>query len=324
MIRIPGKGARNKPSARPRELRRRRVATVIALLSLSAVGAGIYGILHVNGPFADGDATRPAPKKLVLEAWSSGDRALALDLARNSAAAAPLDQFYLTYRGIAAYYLATETAEGEERTALLDEAVVSLRKAMASGRGTPARAETEYVLGKAYYAKGEPWFDLAARFLEASIEHGYRGSDGEEYLAALYAGMEDHRKAVPHFEKALAAGRGEYLLLAAAKSYLALGDSAKAKALLDEAAGVGKDAVALRQAKLLLGDIAHMAGDLAMAERQYQSVLDTDPGYAEAWYRIGLIYAQGNDPVKARAAWRKAATLDPMHVAARQKLTERL
>lgn len=318
------KVARARPAPRPLELRRRRLTTAIALLSLAVLAAGVYGILNVNGPFSDGSAARPVPRAQVADAWASGDRARTLELARSSVAAAPLDSFYLTYRGIAAYYLASETQEGEERTELLDEAVVSLRKVQASGHGTPARAESEYILGKAYYAKGEPWFDLAARYLEAALEHGYRGADCEEYLAALYAGMGQHDKASVHFQKALDSDRSELLLIAAAKSWLALGMDDKAQTLLAEAAASGKDAAALRQAALLLGEIAQKSGDLAAAERHYQTALDTDPGYAEAWYRIGLIYAQGNDPIKARAAWRKAATLDPMHVAARQKLSERL
>ena len=46
--------------------------------------------------------------------------------------------------------------EGEDRAALVDEAVVSLRKALATGGGMP-KAQVEYVLGKAYYDKGDSY-----------------------------------------------------------------------------------------------------------------------------------------------------------------------
>jgi len=297
---------------------------VLALLSVLALAVGLYFTLDISGPFEEGSRAKPASKDAILKAWSSGDKAAVLEMTRSSIESSPLDPFYLTFRGFAAFYSSSEKSEGEEKAALLDEAVLSLRKALASGKTLPAKPEAEYVLGKAYYAKGEPWYDLAVSYMESALKDGYGGSDGDEYLAALYAGLDRHGEAIVHYEKALSRSRAELLLLAASKSYIAAGDREKAKNLLVEAIASGKDAVALQQARFLLGNLAEEEGDFAGAEAYYQAALDADPQSAEAWYRMGLVYQNRNDPVRARAAWRKAATLDPTHSGARQKLAERL
>lgn len=316
--------SRARPVVRPLQVRRRRTMILLILLSFVAVAVGAFAFLDVSGPFERASTAKAVPKNQIIDAWVSADRSQVLEYARNSLESRPLDSFYLSYRGFAAFYLALEKPEGGDKSLLLDESVTSLRKALASGRAMPAKAQAEYILGKAYYEKGEPWFDLAIRYMEKALADGYRGPDGEEYLAALYAGMGDHRKASPHFDKALERTRDELLLIAAAKTRLALDDGARAKSLLDEAVVSGKNAAAMQQARLLLGEMAQKAGDTSGAERYYLSILEMDPGSAEAWHRLGIIYASRNDPVRARAAWRKAATLDPTHVAARQKLSEKL
>jgi len=323
-MRKSGASKYRRGAQRPQQRRRKRIATVLAMLSVLALAAGLYFTFDISGPFEAGSTGKIASKDAILKAWTSGDKAAVLDLTRSSIESKPLDPFYLTYRGFAAFYSASEKPEGEEKTALLDESVLSLRKALASGKALPAKAQTEYVLGKTYYAKGEPWYDLAVSYMESSLADGYGGSDGDEYLAALYAGLGRHADAVGHYEKALSRSRAELLLLAAAKSYIATGDKAKAKTLLDEAVASGKDATALQQARFLLGGLAEESGDFSGAEAQYQAALDADPESAEAWYRMGLMYQYKNDPVRARAAWRKAAMLDPTHSGARQKLGEKL
>jgi tetratricopeptide (TPR) repeat protein len=267
---------------------------------------------------------RPAPKNAILEAWNAGDKDRSLELASRSADLSPVDPFYLTFKGFSSFYLAVEKPRGEERTALLDASVMALRKAVASGKRLPAKAQVSYVLGKAYYFKGEPWWDLSARYFEQAIAEGYGGADGDEYLAALYAGMGDHERAVRHFDTALAGGRSELLLLAAAGSKRIVGDLSSARLLLQEALAQGKDAAVMQKCRIMLGEMDMDAGNIAEAEKLFQAAVDADPNSAEAWYRIGLALQARNDPVRARAAWRRAVTLDPMHAASRQKLGEKL
>lgn len=263
-------------------------------------------------------------KAKILDAWKQGDMVSTLNMTRASLESSPLDPFYLSFDGIAAYYNSSEKPESDEKQSLLDEAVFSLRKAMASGGNLPVKAQVEYVLGKAYFQKGQPWFDLAAKYLEKAKIDGYEGKDSEQYLGLSFAGMQNHEEAVKHFESALKQDSSDILMLSAAISYKEIGNIDKAGEMLSNAVASSTDAVVAQKARFMLGEMAMQRGELSKAQSLYQSIIDTDPRSAEAWYRLGLISEALKDPIKARAEWRKATSIDPNHIEARKKLADRL
>jgi tetratricopeptide (TPR) repeat protein len=303
--------------------RRKRVTTALALIASAALIGAIGIRLGRSGAFQKIGASRAVPKQKISSDWDAQkwDDVRSESLA--SLSAKPLDPFYLSFRGLAAFYKGMELPEGEDRAALIDEAVASLRKALAVGGRMP-RAQVAYVLGKAYYDKGESYFDEAVKYLELSISSGYLGADSREYLALAYSGLKDKAKAIMYFEAALKDNRADLLLISAAKAYVEGGEAVKAEALLLELLGNGKDDLAKENGRFLLGEIFKARGDLAKAEEQYSSILEKDPASAEAHYRLGLVYQAMGDSIKARAEWRKAVSLDPMHAASRQKLSEKL
>jgi tetratricopeptide (TPR) repeat protein len=303
--------------------RRKRVALALALLA-SAILLAVAGIrLGRSGAFEKLSSNRPVPKGEILSAWTAKDWDRARSSCLTSLAARPLDSFYLSFLGLASFYKGMDLPEGEDRAALVDEAVVSLRKALASGGSMP-RAQVEYVLGKAYFIKGDSYYDESVKYLELSIASGYIAADSREYLALAYSGIGDKERAVKSFESALDKSRAELLLIAAAKAYSDDGQGVKAEALLLEALANGKDELAKENARFALGDIYRSRGDLAKAQAQYEQILSKDAASAEAHFRLGLVYQTMGDPIKARAEWRKAVSIDPMHAAARQKLSEKL
>lgn len=296
------------------------IAAAASVLILAAIMAFVIGGSHA----ASEGSAKTYPKNEILTAWGSGDKAATLDMTRSSLERAPVDPFYLSFDGIAAYYLSMDKPEGDEKQALLDESVGSLRKAIASGGKLPVKAQVEYVLGKAYYQKGQPWYDLATKYLAAAKASGYQGKDSDQYLGLCYAGMQNHGEAVKHFEDALKAAPSDVLMLSAAISYKELGDAAKTENLLSSVVASASDALIVQRARFILGEMAVAGGDLAKAAAIYQAVVDTDPRSAEGWYRLGLVAEAQNDPIKARADWRKATSIDPSHIEARKKLAERL
>jgi len=296
------------------------IAAAASVLILAAIMAFVIGGSHA----ASEGSAKTYPKNEILTAWGSGDKAATLDMTRSSLERAPVDPFYLSFDGIAAYYLSMDKPEGDEKQALLDESVGSLRKAIASGGKLPVKAQVEYVLGKAYYQKGQPWYDLATKYLAAAKASGYQGKDSDQYLGLCYAGMQNHGEAVKHFEDALKAAPSDVLMLSAAISYKELGDAAKTENLLSSVVASASDALIIQRARFILGEMAVAGGDLAKAAAIYQAVVDTDPRSAEGWYRLGLVAEAQNDPIKARADWRKATSIDPSHIEARKKLAERL
>lgn len=298
----------------------------IAIIVALGLIAGIYSLVSgsEDKKTASLNDGRSFSKTKILETWSSGDKLLTLEMTRASLDLLPLDPFYLSFDGIAAYYMSSEKPEGDEKQSLLDEAVFSLRKAMASGGKLPVKAQVEYVLGKAYFQKGLPWYDLAVKYLTQSKEDGYAGKDSEQYLGLGYAGLQNHELAVQHFESALQQEPSDILMLSAAISYKELGNAEKMSELLSKAVASASDALIVQRARFMLGEMAMSNGEVAKAGALYQSIVDTDPRSAEGWYRLGLVFEAQKDPIKARAAWRKATSIDPNHIEARKKLAERL
>lgn len=305
---------------------RRLLPVGIAVAAILGIVIGVYfGFFDRNTSNANTVGEKKSfSKNAILEAWSSGDKTATLGMTRASLDLSPIDSFYLSFNGIAAYYISSDKPEGEEKQSLLDEAVFSLRKALASGGKLPVAAQVEYVLGKAYFQKGQPWYDLAAKYLVLSKKDGYEGKDSEQYLGLSYAGLMNHEAAVKHFEAALEQGSSDVLMLSAAISYKELGNVEKTSELLGKAATSATDALIVQRARFMLGDMAMEAGDIAKAQVQYQAIVDTDPRSAEGWYRLGLIAELQKDPIKARADWRKATSIDPNHIEARKKLADRL
>jgi tetratricopeptide (TPR) repeat protein len=297
--------------------------SALAFVAFAATACIIFLATGGGAAIAAGKGTSPS-KSSVLAAWKSQDLQKTLDLSRSSLLSKPLDTYFLSFEGIAAYYLSAGKPEGEERQSLLDEAVLSIRKALATQEKIPVKAQIEYVLGKSYYQKGQPWYDLAVKYLELSKTAGYSGKDTEQYLALAYVGLGMHDKAAIHFEEALKGDKNDLLMLSAAVSYNELGNEAKAKELLNQAIAAASDAVVTQKARYILAGMAYKKGDLAGAKTLYSAIVDADAASADAWYWLGMIYETEKDPIKARAAWRKATAINPNHIEARKKLAEKL
>jgi tetratricopeptide (TPR) repeat protein len=303
--------------------RRKRAAIALALLASAALLGAIGLRLGKSGAFAKVIANRAVPKAKIAADWDSKKWDDVRSESVLSLASRPLDSFYLSFRGLAAFYKGMDQPEGEDRAALMDESIASLRKALASGGRMP-KAQVEYVLGKAYFDKGESYFDEAVKYLELSMAAGFVASDSREYLALAYVALGDKARAIKNFEAALEKSRADLLLISAAKAYVDAGESVRAEGLLLEVLASGKDDLAKENGRFILGEIHKARGDLAKAEEQLSLILAKDPGSAEAHYRLGLVFQARGDPIKARAEWRKAVSIDPMHAASRQRLSEKL
>jgi tetratricopeptide (TPR) repeat protein len=303
--------------------RRKRIAVALSLLASLILLSVIVIRLGKSGTFSKIAATQAIPKQRIIDDWTGKNWDAVFSESTASLASRPLDSFYLSMRGLSAFYKGMDLPEGEERAALIDETIITLRKAIATQARLPL-AQVEYVLGKAYFFKGDAYFDEATKYLEQSISSGYLAADSREYLALAYYGLGDKANALMNFEKALEKSRADMLLIAAAKAYIENDLPVKAEALLLEAIANGKDELARENGRFLLSDIYKTRGDFQKASEQLNQILAKNDASAEAHYRLGLISQTQGDPVKARSEWRKAVSIDPMHASARQKLSEKL
>ncbi|MDR2394328.1 MAG: hypothetical protein LBD93_09280 [Treponema sp.] len=274
-------------------------------------------------------------KNELVQLWEAGSYDEAFRVSGEMLQDKPLDYFLLTLHGFSAYQLAIAQINNFDTLTYIDTCIWSLRKALLCKEGG-LDGRVRYVLGKAYYYKGFGFADLAVKFLEAAREASYTAQDIPEYLGLSYAALQDYRSSVASFTLALDPGDevqtresresedirypSDLLLLSIARSYLALEDVETAHAYLQRCVDISKDSRTMVVARLLLGSILGKNGNLKGAEAQYMAILAEGGENADAHYQLGELYAGGGDPIRARAEWRKAYSIDPSHKPTRVRL----
>ncbi|MEN6492185.1 MAG: tetratricopeptide repeat protein [Rectinema sp.] len=290
----------------------------LLLIIVSVSFLGVYLIIHNQ------NSKNILSRAELATLWNSGNIEKTLTESRKATESFPFDEYYLSIKGISSYYWALNAQDEESRQQLFEESVVSLRKALAVGVPAKMRAQIYYVLAKAYYQKGDPWFDMAERYFLLAKDNGSKEQDIPQYLAIVYAGKKDYARAADWFELALKNDASDPLLLSAAITYNNINQKEKSRDLLLRLEASASDAKIRLKAKLLLAQDSFDAGDISAALQGYQEVLKEDPLNVDAWYGLGLVYSKKNDQLGARAAFRKVVQIDPNHADARRRLAEKL
>ncbi len=227
----------------------------------------------------------------------------------------PLEISALVYRGFAYFYKAVAEVNLEDRLPFLEQSVITLRRALLVDN--PWQAETDYVLGKAYYHKGKYYYDLAVRYLEKALAAGFQSEDIYDYLGLACTQLDQVERGLSYFQVALQNHPTDMLLLMIGQSYLQLKDSGQAEEYLIRALNKTEDPAVEKKSRFLLGQLYFQSGQYLKAKEEYNRILELDSGSADAHFYLGEIYLKMNDPVRARAEWRKTLVLDPSHYGAR-------
>jgi tetratricopeptide (TPR) repeat protein len=274
----------------------------------------LFFVLRVPARLFGGGAERRAPGKLpeLFKSERYDDVIAAADI---QLAADPLNAVALSYKGFACFYKSISRDAAEERMPYLDEAIVCLRRARLAG--TPFAGETDYILGKVYFNKGQYYYDLAISFMESSISRGYVQKDSYEYIGQAYNQLGQPEKAMESFLIALKDDPGDLLLLTIGQTYYQMKRTSDAIDYLLRTLNKTEDKDIEERARFLLGGIYLDTNELFKAEEQFLAIVKIDPESADAHYDLGEVYAKMNDPVKARAEWRNALILNPSHYGAK-------
>jgi tetratricopeptide (TPR) repeat protein len=228
----------------------------------------------------------------------------------------PLDATLLAYRGFAYFYKAVSEVTLEERIPYLDEAIVSLRRSKLKPTGT-WNAETDYILGKAYYHKGKFYYDLSLEYLSSALAAGYQREDIYDYLGLAATQLGRPEEGLEYFLRALEINPTDLLLLTVGQTYLQLERKQEAEEYLLRAINKTEDTAVEIRARFLLGQMYFEREDFFKAQDQYSEILVDDPNSGDAYYYLGEIYLKMNDPVRARWNWRQALVVDPSHYGAK-------
>jgi tetratricopeptide (TPR) repeat protein len=260
----------------------------------------------------------------LLGLWEGGDYYGAYEASKEALREKPMDYFLLTLCGFSAYQAGISRINSLDALVCIDDCILVLRKALLL-RNASRVERVYYVLGKAYYYKGQGYMDLAVKYLEMARDAGFDAGDIPEYLGLAYAAVRDYRASVAVFSLALRPAEDgteapDALLLSIARSYIALEERDAAGAYLQRCISNSRDSRARAAARLLLGEILEQGGDDEGAEAQYAAVLEETGENAEAYFRLGELYNARGDTTRARAEWRRAWRADPAHPGARARL----
>jgi tetratricopeptide (TPR) repeat protein len=252
-------------------------------------------------------------KKELLAHWESGSYEEALMDSREGLGKKPMDPFFLTINGFAAYQMAVSQINNAGSLAYIDECIWSLRRALLE-KSADRDGSIRYVLGKAYYVKGPDYADLAVRYLEEAKAALFNAGDLDEYLGLAYTALKDYRKSVEALTASLDPSdeaNSDLLLLYIAQSYMGLEDWDTARAYLTRCVERSKDTDIVIKANLLLGQVLRNSGHIEEAVAVLDSILESGGENAEVSFELGEIYAAQGDTTRARAAWRRAYRADP-------------
>jgi tetratricopeptide (TPR) repeat protein len=261
-------------------------------------------------------------KKQVQRAWDQKDYQRVYAACQAALENAPVDSYYLTFMGFSSFYLGASQISDEEKMKYLEDSVAALRKSLIKKR-VPMKREIHYVLGKAYFQRGFYYQDQAVKYLELAISERMKADDIYEYLALAYYSLGNIAKSLEYFDKAMTAHPSDQLYIAMSSALLKDGQKQKAADYLRLAINITKDIAAEQKARFGLCDIFIQDGEYDKAEEQLTAILSQDDQSADAHYQLGIIYQKTGDSARARAEWRKAVKIDPMHQASRLKLSEK-
>lgn len=290
-----------------------------SLIRLLLIVVLVSGIVLSAVAIRHRTATLPRVSDLYQD-WNNTDYASLYDKTTLILKEHPLHGEALALHGFSAYYLSLEQTDSAETSNYLIESINSLRKAWlrVSRR---ERVNISYVLGKAYYQRGMFYADLSLKYLDYAQNNGAQYTDIAEFRGMAAEALGDHEMAIEAFTQALVNDPSDLLLFTLARNYRALKDSDKAKQYLLETIRTTEDELLEMKSRFELGMILYEEGNVEDAEKEFTSILEKDPNYADAHYGLGVVYESRDDMIKARAAWRRALRLNPVHGQSRDKLT---
>ncbi|MDR2314115.1 MAG: tetratricopeptide repeat protein [Spirochaetaceae bacterium] len=261
-------------------------------------------------------------KRELLRNWQNGFYSEVYEKSRDQLAEEPMDMFFLTMHGFASYQMAVSQIKNTGALEYINECIWSLRKVLLE-KNIDQDGRLRYVLGKAYYAKGPFYADMAVKYLEAAKSVSFDAGDLNEYLGLAYVAVKDYRKGVEALSASLDPQDGansDLLLLSIAQSYMGLEDWDSARAYLIRCAERSKDEGIVLKSRFLLGKVLYSLGNTEEAIATLNSVLETGGEDAEVAYELGEIFASQGDATRARAAFRRARRADASYLPAAARL----
>ncbi|MDR1179373.1 MAG: tetratricopeptide repeat protein [Spirochaetales bacterium] len=293
---------------------------ILIFLILGAVG--VAGVRFIFRDELGLPALGISARQRLLSLWDAKDYQEIIRVTEEELARNPMDADCLVFHGFAHFYTGVNQMATEEKLAHIDAAIRSLRRVRLY-QTPPLAGELDYVLGKAYYQKGEYYADLSVQYMVSSVDKKFLGQDSYEYLGFAYNTLGEYDRSIEFLLRASETNPSDLLYLALAQTYYQTGDRAASEEYLDRAINKSSDTALIQKARATLGDIYLQDREYLKAEAQYLKIIEINPQNADANFYLGEIYFNMGDPIKARASWRRALRIDPNHFGAKTRLYSR-
>jgi len=295
----------------------------LPLLAQVSLAAGAVILLALGAFWATSALSKRVtvgPSQInVLELWNNGSYDEILANGKEELKRLPLDSGTLVFSGFAAFHKGVAEVSVEKKLPLINQSVVLLRKALLLPN-VPLQPEIHYILGKAYFHKGKFYADLAIRHLLKAREMGYSAADMNEYLGLSYSLVARFTEASEYFLKAVEKTPSDLLLWTLGQTYFQMQRYDDAVRYLRQSIDKTKDRALEQRCRFLLGEIFTKTKQYPLAQAEYEVILEKNPNSADAHFYLGEIsFAEGNKDA-ARAEWRRAFKIDPLHFNANQRL----
>ncbi|MGL4981994.1 MAG: tetratricopeptide repeat protein [Treponemataceae bacterium] len=262
---------------------------------------------------------------VLHELWELGDYQSLFDQTGKILEKKPIHSAALFYRGFAAFYLAASHLDIAVAQSLIDEAINCFRISMKYSKWS-AKNQIAYMLGKSYYQKNvfssyHYYADVAVKYLTIAKNGGYFANDISEYLGLCYASMNMVDESIDAFIDALFLKESETLLFAIAEQYHKQKNYQMARQYLNKIVSSTIDDMLALKSRNKLGQIYIDEENYSGAVAEFNTILEKDPNFADAYYGLGLVYKKQGDNIKARAEFRKTLKIKIDHAGAQEALS---
>lgn len=296
-------------------------------LVIGGIALGVF-VLGMGARFWYQSQKNALKTEDLTSLWQNAEYQEVYTLSNNILEIEPLNQTALVYHSYASFYLAISQTETTEALVYIDEAINSLRQALVVALPIQKNllGQIYYMLAKSYFQKNafasyNSYSDLVIHYLQKAKELGYVEQDMAEYLGLTYASLGMTDESIDAFTEALKVRESDVLLNAIGEQYFIAGNSARAKQYFFKVITDSKDELLVLKSKSILGKIYLEENNVLEAKRTFESILQKDASYADAYYGLGVVYEKQGDLIKARSEWRKALQMQIDHPEALQKLS---
>ncbi|UCB47056.1 MAG: tetratricopeptide repeat protein [Spirochaetota bacterium] len=231
----------------------------------------------------------------------------------------PYNARLLRYIGEAYYYISSDLT-GNEKEESVERAIFYIRKGIVLSNFDDVLTKSYYILGMAYFRKGEQNYELATQYLGLALENGYEDDTIFEIMGYCYYKLGVLDEAIKYLEKTVALTDKDVGHLFLAYAYKDKGMYESAVQELNNLVNKTSDHAILEEAYEALAWIDFQEERYEQARAHLYMVLELNEKSAEAYFLLGNIHEIEGDMISARKEWRRVLSIDPKHIGAIDKL----